>query len=67
MSEYWCMYELFLELVKHCTAFAIKVARGILFCLMSEGSGDFGVSVNEPVVEVGKAKEELNIFDFVWF
>jgi hypothetical protein len=30
MGEEWCMYEFLLELVKGCTAFAIKVPRGIL-------------------------------------
>jgi hypothetical protein len=34
---------------------------------MSEGSGDFGVAVDEPVVEIGKAKEGLNVFDFLQF
>jgi hypothetical protein len=34
---------------------------------MSEGSGDFGVAVDEPMVEVGEAKEGLNVFDFPWF
>jgi hypothetical protein len=34
---------------------------------MSEGSGYFGVAVDEPAVEVGKAKEGLNVFDFPWF
>jgi hypothetical protein len=33
---------------------------------MSEGSGDFGVAVDEPAVEIGKAKKGLNVFDFVW-
>src|SRR5882724_10199626 len=27
---------------------------------------DFGISINEMMVEVGKAKEGLNILDFLW-
>jgi hypothetical protein len=34
---------------------------------MSEGSGDLGVAVDELAVEVGEAKEGLNVFDFPWF
>jgi hypothetical protein len=34
---------------------------------MSEGSGDFRVAIDEPAVEVGEAKEGLNVFDFLWF
>jgi hypothetical protein len=34
---------------------------------MSEGSGDFRVAINEPVVEVGKAKKGLNVLDFPQF
>jgi hypothetical protein len=34
---------------------------------MSEGSGDFRVAIDEPAVEVGKAKEGLNVFDFPRF
>jgi hypothetical protein len=30
----------------------------------SEGSGDFEVPIDELVVEIGKAKEGLNVFDF---
>ena len=28
---------------------------------------DFGISVNETMVEVGKAEERLNILDFSWY
>jgi len=28
---------------------------------------DFGISINEVMVEVGKAKERLNILDFLWY
>ena len=57
MCKYWCMGELFLELVKGCAAFAIEVPRCIFACQMSEWSGDFRVSIDEPAVEVGEAKE----------
>ena len=67
MGKYWCMCELFLELVECCAAFAIEVPQGILLCQMSERNGDFGVSIDEPAVEVGKAKEGLNVFDFPRF
>jgi hypothetical protein len=59
------MYKLFLKLAKGCTAFAIKVPRGILSSQTSEKSGDFEVPIDELVVEIGKAKEGLNVFDFV--
>jgi hypothetical protein len=65
MGEHWCMCELFLEVVEGCVAFAIEVPRGILSSQMSEGSGDFGVSVDGLVVEVGEGKKGLNVFDFV--
>jgi hypothetical protein len=32
MGEQWCMCEFLLEFVEGCTAFAIKVPRGILSC-----------------------------------
>jgi hypothetical protein len=67
MGEEWCMCEFFLEFVEGCTAFAIEVPRGILSHQTSEGSGDFGVAVDELAVEVGKAKEGLNVFDFLQF
>ena len=57
MCKYWCMCELFLELVKGYVAFAIKVLQSILPCQKSEESGDFRVPIDELVVEVGKAKE----------
>jgi hypothetical protein len=34
---------------------------------MSEESGDFRVSIDEPMVEVGEAKEGLNVLDFLQF
>jgi hypothetical protein len=61
------MCEFFLELIKGCTGFAIKVPRGILIYQTSEGSGDFRVPIDELVVEIGKAKEGLYVFDFAWF
>jgi hypothetical protein len=60
-------YKVLLELVKGCVAFVIEVPRGILSCQTSEGSGDFGVAIDEPAVEIGKAKKGLNVFDFAWF
>jgi hypothetical protein len=67
MGEEWCMCEFLLEFVEGCAAFAIEVPRGILSRQTSEGSGDFRVAIDEPAVEVGKAKEGLNVFDFPRF
>jgi len=30
------------------------------------GDCDFGISVDEITVEIGKAKEGLNVLDFLW-
>src|SRR5882672_6069716 len=34
---------------------------------MHEWNGDFGISINEMTVKVGKAEERLNILDFLGF
>jgi len=34
---------------------------------MREWNSDFRVSENETVIEVGKSKERLDVFDFPWF
>src|SRR5882724_3925795 len=33
---------------------------------MREQNCDFGISVNEMTVEIGKAEEGLNVLDFLW-
>jgi hypothetical protein len=61
------MHKFFLELLESCVTIAIKVPRGIFVGKVGERYSDFGVSENESVVEVHKAKEGLNIFYFAGF
>src|SRR5467141_20297 len=44
-----------------------KVPRGTLAGKTREQNGDFGISVNETTVEVGKTEEGLNVLDFSGF
>ena len=34
---------------------------------MHKWNSDFGISMNEMMVKVGKAEERLNILDFLWY
>src|SRR5882724_4339032 len=40
---------------------------GTLVGKMHKWNCDFGISINETMVEVGKANERLNILDFSWY
>src|SRR5882672_1884492 len=44
-----------------------KVPRGTLSGKTCEWNGDFGISINETMVEVGKTEEGLNVLDFSGF
>ena len=44
-----------------------EVPRGTLAGKMRKWNGDFRVSENETMIEVGKSKERLDVFDFPWF
>ena len=44
-----------------------EMPGGTLVGKMSKWNCDFRISVNEGMVEVGKAKERLNILDFSWY
>jgi len=44
-----------------------EVPRGTLAGEMHKWNCDFGISVNEVMVELGKAEEILNILDFPWY
>src|SRR5882672_2527903 len=44
-----------------------KVPRGTLVGKTRERNGDFGISVNEMTVKVGKTEEGLNVLDFSGF
>src|SRR5882724_8144960 len=43
-----------------------EMPRGTLAGKMHEWNCDFGISINETMVEIGKAEEGLNILDFSW-
>src|SRR5882724_355396 len=43
-----------------------EIPRDTLVGKMHKWNCDFGISINETMVEVGKAKEILNILDFSW-
>jgi len=40
---------------------------GTLAGKMCEQDCDFGISVNETMIEIGKTKEGLNVLDFSWY
>src|SRR5882724_13646158 len=42
-----------------------EIPRGTLVGKTHKWNCDFGISVDEVMVEVGKSKERLNIFDFL--
>src|SRR5882724_4197261 len=44
-----------------------EMPGGTLVGEMHKWNCDFGISINEMTVEVGKAKERLNILDFSWY
>src|SRR5882672_6435787 len=44
-----------------------KVQGGTLVGKMYKWNGDFGISVNETMVEVGETEEGLNVLDFLRF
>src|SRR5882724_73611 len=43
-----------------------EMPGGTLVGKMREQNCDFGISVNKTTVEIGKAKEGLNVLDFSW-
>ena len=43
-----------------------EMPGGTLLGKTREWNCDFGISVNEMMVEIGKAKEGLNDLDFAW-
>jgi len=44
-----------------------EMPGGTLVGKMCKQNCDFGISINEMMVEVGKAEERLNILDFLWY
>jgi len=44
-----------------------KVPGGTLVGKMCEWNCDFGISINEAMLKVVKAKERLTILDFLWY
>src|SRR5882724_11567748 len=44
-----------------------EMPGGTLVGKMRERDCDFGISINEMTVEIGKAKEGLNVLDFLWY
>ena len=51
------------ELIKGLLASRGPVPAVVLLCEVKEGASDSGVVGDEPMIEVGKAKEQLHIFD----
>ena len=39
---------------------------GTLLGKTHKWNGDFGISINETMVEIGKAEEGLNVLEFSW-
>src|SRR5882724_10066979 len=44
-----------------------EVPGGTLAGKTCEWDCDFGISINETMVEIGKAEEGLNVLDFSWY
>src|SRR5882724_13308997 len=44
-----------------------EMPRNTLAGKTRERDCDFGISVNETTVEIGKAEERLNVLDFSWY
>ena len=67
MGKDWSCGESLFKCFKGIMAPIREMPRGTLSGKMHKWNGDFGISINEAMVEVGKAEERLNILDFLWY
>ena len=66
MGKDWSCGESLFKCFKGRMALIGEMPGGTLVGKMHKQDCDFGISINEMMVEVGKAKERLNILDFLW-
>jgi len=66
MGKDWSCGESLFKCFKGRMALIGEMPGGTLVGKMHKWKCDFGISVNEMTVEVGKAEERLNILDFSW-
>ena len=67
MGEDWCCGKHLFECFKSRSALIGEVPNCTLSGKACEGYGDFRVSVNEMLVEVGKTEKQLNVFNLSRF
>src|SRR5882724_7379182 len=67
MGKDWSCGESLFKCFKGGMALIRKVPEGTLVGEARKWNGDFGISVNEMMVEIGKTKERLNVLDFPGF
>src|SRR5882724_7608695 len=67
MGKDWSCGESLFKCFKGQTALIGEVPRGALVGKMRKRNSDFRVSENEMMIEVGKSKERLDVFDFLGF
>src|SRR5882672_4442294 len=67
MGKDWSCSESLFKCFKGGTALIGKVPGGTLAGKMHKWNCDFGISINQTMVEVGETKEGLNILDFPRF
>src|SRR5882724_5493920 len=66
MGKDWSCSESLFKCFKGRMALIREMPGGTLAGKTHEQNCDFGISVNEMTVEIGKAKEGLNVLDFLW-
>src|SRR5882724_10607905 len=66
MGKDWSCGESLFKYFKGGMALIREMPRGTLAGKTREWDCDFGISIDEMTVEIGKAKEGLNVLDFSW-
>jgi len=67
MGKDWSCGESLVKSFKGIVALIREMPGGTLVGKMHKWNCDFRISVNEVMVEIGEAKERLNILDFLWY
>src|SRR5882724_2377764 len=66
MGKDWSCGESLFKCFKSGMALIREMPWGTLAGKMREQDCDFGISIDEMTVEIGKAEEGLNVLDFSW-
>src|SRR5882724_13018577 len=67
MGKDWSCGESLFKCFKGGMALIREMPGGTLVGKTHERDCDFRISINEMMVEIGKAKERLNVLDFSWY